>query len=104
MNLVTSIALALLGGIFAALAAFGGIRAAWRGLGRRRGVSAALAAFAVVATICAQKPSGPAITVDALLRDSLEYPCLPKRVFTDRELGLLRQFLEGFHYGFPAEN
>lgn len=70
MNLVTSIALAILGGIFAALAAFGGIRAAWRGLGRRRGVSAALAAFAVVATICAQKPSGPAITVDALLRDA----------------------------------
>ena len=72
MNLVTSIALALLGGIFAALAAFGGIRAAWRGLGRRRGVFAALAAFAVVATICAQKPgpSGPTITIDALLRDA----------------------------------
>ena len=71
MNLVTSIALALLGGIFAALAAFGGIRAAWRGLGRRRGVSAALAAFAVVATICAQKPGPtPVITVDAFLRDA----------------------------------
>lgn len=70
MNLVTSIALALLGGIFAALAAFGGIRAAWRGLGRRRGVSAALAAFAVVATIVAQKPNPPVITVDAFLRDA----------------------------------
>ena len=71
MNLFTSIALAILGGIFAALAAFGGIRAAWRGLGRRRGVSAALAAFAVVATICAQKPGPtPVITVDAFLRDA----------------------------------
>ena len=34
------------------------------------------------------------VGVDALLRDSLDYPCLPKRAFTDRELGLLRQFLE----------
>ena len=47
MNLATSIALAILGGIFAALAAFGGVRAAWRGLGRRRGVFAALAVFAL---------------------------------------------------------
>ncbi len=71
MNLVTSIALAILGGTFAALAAFGGVRAAWRRLGRRRGVFAALAAFAVVATICAQKPGPtPVITVDALLRDA----------------------------------
>ena len=74
MNLFTSIALALLGGIFAALAAFGGIRAAWRGLGRRRGVSAALAAFAVVATICAQKPGPtPVITVDSFLADAGSY-------------------------------
>ena len=31
---------------------------------------------------------------DALLRDSLEVPCLPKRTFTDREIGLFRQFME----------
>lgn len=34
------------------------------------------------------------VGVDALLRDSLEAPCLPKRTFTDRELGLLRQYME----------
>lgn len=34
------------------------------------------------------------VGVDALLRDSLEVPCLPKRTFTDRELGLFRQFME----------
>ena len=34
------------------------------------------------------------VGADALLRDSLEDPCLPKHTFTDRELGLLRQFLE----------
>lgn len=31
---------------------------------------------------------------DALLRDSLDVPCLPKRTYTDREIGLLRQLLE----------
>ena len=72
MNILVSASLALLFAIGLGLAAAGGIRAAWRGLGRRRGVSAALAAFAVVATICAQKPgpSGPTITIDALLRDA----------------------------------
>lgn len=71
MNLLVTAALLILGGIFAALAFAGGIAAAWRSLGRRRGASAALAVFAVVATICAQKPcpSGPVITVDSLLRD-----------------------------------
>ena len=72
MNLLVTAALVILGGIFAALAFAGGIAAAWRSLGRRRGASAALAVFAVVATICAQKPgpSGPTITIDALLRDA----------------------------------
>ena len=70
MNILVTAALAFFFAVGLGLAAAGGIRAAWRGLGRRRGVSAALAAFAVVATICAQKPSGPAITVDALLRDA----------------------------------
>ena len=72
MNLLVTAALVILGGIFAALAFAGGIAAAWRSLGRRRGASAALAVFAVVATICAQKPSpsGPVITVDSLLRDA----------------------------------
>lgn len=70
MNIVVTVSLAFFFAVGLGLAAAGGIRAAWRGLGRRRGVSAALAAFAIVATICAQKPSGPAITVDALLRDA----------------------------------
>ena len=70
MNLVTSIALALLGGIFAALAAFGGIRAAWRGLGRRRGAFAALAALAAACTILAQKTS---ISFDRLISDAGSY-------------------------------
>ena len=72
MNILVIAALAFLFVIGLSLAAAGGIRAAWRGLGRRRGVSAALAAFAVVATICAQKPgpSGPTISIDALLRDA----------------------------------
>ncbi len=34
------------------------------------------------------------IGTDALLLDSLEVPCLPKRTFTDREIGLFRQFME----------
>ena len=34
------------------------------------------------------------IGTDSLLRDSLEGPCLPKRTFTDREIGLFRQFME----------
>lgn len=72
MNIIVTAALAFFFVIGLGLAAAGGIRAAWRGLGRRRGVSAALAAFAVIATICAQKPgpSGPTITVDTLLRDA----------------------------------
>ena len=72
MNILVTAALAFFFAVGLGLAAAGGIRAAWRGLGRRRGVSAALAAFAVIATICAQKPgpSGPTITIDALLRDA----------------------------------
>ena len=72
MNILVTAALVFFFAVGLGLAAAGGIRAAWRGLGRRRGVSAALAAFAVVATICAQKPgpSGPTITIDALLRDA----------------------------------
>ena len=34
------------------------------------------------------------VGIDYLMRDSLEYPCLPKRHFTDRELGIFRQFME----------
>ncbi|MBQ9197976.1 MAG: helix-turn-helix transcriptional regulator [Clostridia bacterium] len=34
------------------------------------------------------------VGIDVLLRDSLENPCLPKRTFTDRELGLFRAFME----------
>ena len=72
MNIIVTAALAFFVVIGLGLAAAGGIRAAWRGLSRRRGVSAALAAFAVIATIRAQKPgpSGPTITVDTLLRDA----------------------------------
>ena len=35
------------------------------------------------------------VGADSLLRDSLEAPCLPKRSFTDRELYMLRQIIEG---------
>lgn len=31
---------------------------------------------------------------DALLRDSLDNPCLPQRVMSPREMGLFRQYLE----------
>ena len=34
------------------------------------------------------------IGVDCLLRDSLDHPCLPQRQWTDRQLGIFRQFLE----------
>ena len=72
MNIVISICLTILIAMVFIVAAAGGIQAAWRGLDRRRGTFAALAAFAAVATICAQKPgpSGPTITIDALLRDA----------------------------------
>lgn len=70
MNIVIAICLTILLAMAIVIAAAGGIAAAWRGLDRRRGTFAALAAFAAVMTICAQKPSGPAITIDALLRDA----------------------------------
>lgn len=70
MNIVIAICLTILLAMAIVIAAAGGIAAAWRGLDRRRGTFAALAALAVAMTICAQKPSGPAITIDALLRDA----------------------------------
>jgi|GEM_PF-1037764 len=48
-------------------------------------------------------PSLPTLTLianrlhvgcDELLKDSLDYPSLPKRHWTDRELGIFRQFLD----------
>ena len=48
-------------------------RDVWRSFTGRRGVSAALAAFAVVVTICAQKPNPPVITVDSFLADAGSY-------------------------------
>ena len=70
MNIVIAICLTILLAMAFVIAAAGGIAAAWRGLNRRRGTFAALVAFATAMTICAQKPSGPAITIDALLRDA----------------------------------
>ena len=70
MNFVTSISLVVLGVMFLALLGWGSIRAAWRNCEGRRGVFAALAILAAVCSICAQKPSGPSITVDALIRDA----------------------------------
>ena len=64
-------------GILVCLAALAAMKArhicrdVWRSFTGRRGAFAALAAFAVVATICAQKPGPtPVITVDAFLRDA----------------------------------
>lgn len=34
------------------------------------------------------------IGVDVLLRDSLDNPCLPQKQWSDRQLGIFRQFLE----------
>jgi len=70
MNIVIAICLTILLAMAFVIAAAGGIAAAWRGLDRRRGTFAALAAFAVVASIHAQKPGVPSITIDALLRDA----------------------------------
>ena len=70
MNIVIAICLTILLAMAFIIAAAGGIAAAWRGLDRRRGTFAALAVFAAVMTICAQKPSGPPITIDVLLRDA----------------------------------
>lgn len=57
MTLLTSTALAILGGIFAALLAFGGVRAAWRGFAGRRGTFAALCVLAAFCAILADKPT-----------------------------------------------
>lgn len=76
MTLSTSICLC---GLLACLAALAAMKArhicrdVWRSFTGRRGVSAALAAFAVVATICAQKPNPPVITVDSFLADAGSY-------------------------------
>jgi len=48
-------------------------RDVWRSFTGRRGAFAALAAFAVIATICAQKPNPPVITVDSFLADAGSY-------------------------------
>lgn len=66
MNILTSISLAFLFAVGLGLAAAGGLRAAWRSLGRRRGVSAALAVVAVVACVCAQKVT---FTLDSYIAD-----------------------------------
>ncbi|MBQ9300359.1 MAG: helix-turn-helix transcriptional regulator [Clostridia bacterium] len=42
------------------------------------------------------------VGTDVLLRDSLDTPFLPKRSFTDRELGLLRQYMED--HGNPVDD
>ena len=34
------------------------------------------------------------VGVDTLLRDSLDHPCLPQTQWTDRQMGIFRQFLE----------
>ena len=74
MTLLTYICLC---GMLACLAALAAVktrricRDVWRSFAGRRGAFAALAAFAVIATICAQKPGPtPVITVDAFLRDA----------------------------------
>ena len=69
MNVLVTVSLALLFAIGLLLLAFGGIRAAWRGLGRRRGTFAAIAVLATACTILAQKPSYT-VAVDALIRDA----------------------------------
>lgn len=70
MSIVISICLTILIAMIFIVAAVGSVQSAWRGIYCQRGTFAALAALAVVATICAQKPSGPSITVDALIRDA----------------------------------
>ena len=32
--------------------------------------------------------------IDALMKDSLDFPCLPQKQWTNRQLGIFRQFLE----------
>ena len=66
-------------GFLACLAALAAMKArhicrdVWRSFAGRRGAFAALAAFAVIATICAQKPGPPVITVDSFLADAGSY-------------------------------
>ena len=66
-------------GFLACLAALAAMKArricrdVWRSFTGRRGAFAALAAFAVIATICAQKPNPPVITVDSFLADAGSY-------------------------------
>ena len=67
-------------GFLACLAALAAMKArhicrdVWRSFTGRRGAFAALAAFAVIATICAQKPGPtPVITVDSFLADAGSY-------------------------------
>ena len=67
MNAIVIASLALLFAIGLSLLAFGGLRAAWRGLGRRRGIFAALAVLATVCAILAQKYN---ITIDPLICDA----------------------------------
>lgn len=71
MNIITSISLVFFLALALVLAAFGGIRAAWRGLGRRRGAFAALAVLAAVCVMYAQK-SGT-IWLDRLIADAGSY-------------------------------
>lgn len=71
MNFVASIALAILGGTFAALLVAQAFAVCRRDFGRRRGVSAALAVLATACAILAQKrPGDPQIIIDALIRDA----------------------------------
>lgn len=71
MNIITCISLVFFLALTVALAAFGGIRAAWRDLDRRRGAFAALAALAAACTMLAQK-SGT-ISFDRLIADAGSY-------------------------------
>lgn len=68
---IQNAALVALGFALAALACVASwpiLRTAWQDL--KRGTFAALAALAAVCTICAQKTSGPRITLDSLIRDA----------------------------------
>lgn len=71
MNIITCISLVFFLALALVLAAFGGIRAAWRGLDRRRGTFAALAALAAACAVLAQK-SGT-ILLDRLIADAGSY-------------------------------
>ncbi len=70
MNILVTASLAMLFAIGLGLAAFGGIRAAWRNCEGRRGVFAALAILAAVCSIVAQKVS---ISFDRFVADGGTY-------------------------------